>query len=183
MGRGTKVVEHLRVEEIDGRRKRGTEPWRGRRWPVIRCALVNPQPAAELAPEVGLARQTVHNLVAAYDRHGPQALEAPGHGQRQRAYLSLERERAIVERFVKRSAAGQVSTGIQIKPAFEKAVGHRVAKAAVYRILQRRQWRTVVPRPRHPQASAEEQAAFKNTSRTKSRRSSAAATRKTRGRG
>ena len=176
------MVEHLRVEEIDERLKRCTAPWRVRRWQVIRWALVNPKPAAELAPEVGLARQTVHNLVAAYNRHGPQALEAPGQGQRQRAYLSLEQERAIVERFVKRSAAGQVSTGIQIKPAFEKAVGHRVAKTAVYRILKRPQWRKVVPRPRHPQASAEEQAAFKKTSRTKSRRSSEAATRKTRGR-
>jgi transposase len=164
MGRVTKVVRHLQVEEIDERIKQCTEPWRMRRWQVIRCALVHPKPAAEIALEVGLARQTVHNLIAAYNRQGPQALETPGHGQRQRAYLRLEREQAIVAKFLQKSALGQVSTGTQFKPALEKAVGRRVHKTTVYRILKRHQWRKVVPRPRHPQASAEEQAAFKKTS-------------------
>jgi transposase len=164
MGRVTKAAEHLRVEEIDARIKRCTEPWRIRRWQVIRCALVHPKPAAEIALEVGLARQTVHNLVAAYNRRGPQVMETPGHAQRQRAYLSLARERAVVSKFLRQSATGQVSTGNQIKPALEKAIGQRVHKTAVYRILKRHQWRKVVPRPRHPQASAEQQAAFKKTS-------------------
>ncbi|HZC00818.1 MAG TPA: hypothetical protein VE844_05480, partial [Gammaproteobacteria bacterium] len=54
----------------DERIKQCTAPWRIRRWQVIRCALVNPKPAAEIALEVGLARQTVHNLgrVAQGDR-------------------------------------------------------------------------------------------------------------------
>ncbi len=105
MGRVTKVVTHLRVEEI--------------------------------ALEVGLARQTVHNLVAAYNRQGPQTLETPGHGQRQRAYLSLEREQAVVDKLLQKSAKGQVSTGSQIKPALEKAIGQPVHKTTVYRLLKR----------------------------------------------
>ncbi len=164
MGRVTKVVEHLGVKEIDARIKQETQAWRIRRWQVIRCALVHPKSAAEIAREVGLARQTVHNLVAAYNRQGPQVLETPGHGQRQRAYLSLEREQAIVAKFLQQSAKGQVSTGHQIKPVVEKAIGRRVHKTTVYRMLRRHQWRKIVPRPRHPQASAEEQAAFKKTS-------------------
>jgi transposase len=164
MGRVTKVVEHLRVEEIDTRIKQCTEPWRIRRWQVIRCALVHPKPAAEIALEVGLARQTVHNLVAAYNRQGPQAMETPGHGQRQRAYLGLGQEQAVVRKFLRKSAVGQVSTGTEIKPALERAIGRRVHKTTVYRILKRQQWRKVVPRPRHPEASGEEQAAFKKTS-------------------
>jgi transposase len=164
MGRVTKVVEHLRVEEIDARIKQCTEPWRIRRWQVIRCALVHPKPAAELALEVGLAQQTVHNLVAAYNRQGPPAVETPGHGQRQRAYLRLGQERAVVSKFLRKSALGQVSTGAQLKPALEKAIGRRVHKTTVYRLLKRQQWRKVVPRPRHPEASVEEQAAFKKTS-------------------
>jgi transposase len=164
MGRVTKVREHLRVEGIDARIKRCTEPWRIRRWQVIRCALVHPKPAAEIGRELGLARQTVHNLVAAYNRQGPQALETPGHGQRQRAYLSVEQEQALVDKFLKKSALGQVSTGSQIKPALEKAVGQRVHRTTVYRLLQRHHWRKVVPRPRHPQASVAEQERFKKTS-------------------
>ena len=108
-------------------------------------------------------RQTVHNLVAAYNRHGPKALETPGKGQRQRAYLSLEQEQAIVDQFLKQSELGQVSTGLQVKPALEQAVGHPVAKTTVYRILKRHQWRKVAPRPRHPKSSPREQEAFKKT--------------------
>jgi transposase len=163
MGRVTKVVEHLGVKEIDARIKQETQAWRIRRWQVIRCALVHPKSAAEIALEVGLARQTVHNLVAAYNRQGPQGLETPGHGQRPRAYLSLEREQAVVAKFLQQSAIGQVSTGAQIKLALEKAIGQRIHKTTLYRILKRHQWRKIVPRPRHPRASAEEQAAFKKT--------------------
>jgi transposase len=182
MGRVTKAVAHLQVEGIDERIKQCTAPWRIRRWQVIRCALVNPKPAAEIALEVGLARQTVHNLVAAYNRHGPSALETPGRGQRQHAYLSLEQERAVVEQFLKQSEVGQVSTGLQIKAALETVVGHQVAKTTVYRVLRRHRWRKVVPRPRHPQASAAEQEAFKKTSPSRSRLSSKSETRGTRAR-
>src|ERR671919_646605 len=182
MGRVTKAVAHLQVEGIDERIKCTTEAWRRRRWQVIRCALVNPKPAAEIALEIGLARQTVHNLVAAYNRHGPSALETPGRGQRQRAYLSLEQEQAVVDQFLKQSEVGQVSTGLQIKAALETVVGHQVAKSTVYRLLKRHQWRKLVPRPRHPQASAAEQGAFKKTSPSRSRPSSKSETRKTRAR-
>lgn len=105
----------------------------------------------------------MHNLVAAYNRHGPKALESPGKGRRQRAYLSLEQEQVVVDPFLEQSEVGRVSTGLQVKPALEKAVGHQVAKTTVYRVLKRHQWRKVVPRPRHPKSSAVEQEAFKKT--------------------
>ena len=170
MGRVTKVAEPLRVEELDARRRQWSAPWRLGRWPVIRRALVNPKPAAELALAVGLARQTVHNLVAAYKRRGPQAVETPGRGQRQRAYLRLGREQAVVSKFLRQSAVGQVSTGTQIEPALEGAGGQRVHRATVYRILRRPQGRQVAPRPRPPQASAQEQAAVNQTAPRQYRR-------------
>ena len=67
---------------------------------------------------------------------------------------------------LQQSAVGQVSTGIRLKPALEKAVGHRGAKTTVYRVLKRPQWRKVVPRPRHPESTPEQQAAFKQTAPT-----------------
>jgi hypothetical protein len=164
VGRVTRAVGHLCVEDIDARIKRCTEPWRLRRWQVMRCALVNPRPAAELALEAGLARQPVHNVAAADTRQGPQVLETPGRGQRQRAYLRLVQDQAAVERFVKKGARGQVSAGVQLNPAREKAAGQRVHTSTVSRVLTRPQGRKVVPRPRHPQSSAQEQAAFKKTS-------------------
>lgn len=160
MGRVTKVVEHLGVQEIDARLKQETQAGRLRRWQVIRCALGHPRSAAAIARGVGLARPAVHNWVAADNRQGPQVLETPGQGQRQRASLSLEREQAIVAEFLQPRAKGRVRPGHQLKPVVGQAIGRRVHKTTVYRMLRRQQWREIVPRPRHPQARAEEQAAF-----------------------
>jgi hypothetical protein len=125
----------------------------------------------------GGAPQTVRNLLWAYKRWGAVGVDTPGKGQRQRAYLSLAQEQALVAKFIKRSAVGQVSTGSMLKPALEKAVGHRVAKTTGYRVLKRHQWRKVVPRPRHPGSTPEQQAAFKKTSRARWPRPSGHATR------
>lgn len=164
MGRVTRVVEHLGGEGSGARIKQCTEPWRSRRWHVIRCALAHPNPAAQSALEVGLARHPVQNLVAASNRQGPQAAETPGHGQRPRAYLSPARERAVVSQSLRQRARGRVSTGNQIKPGLERASGQRAPKATAYRVLRRQQGRKVLPRPRPPQASAEEHAACKKPS-------------------
>lgn len=167
MARVCVAAAHLQVKEIDARLKQEREAWRMRRWMVIRHAVVDPQPAAVIAAHVGVAPQTVRNLLWAYKRWGAAGVETPGKGQRQRAYLSLAQEQRIVNKFLRKSAVGQVSTGTLLKPTLEKAVGHPVAKTTVYRVLKRHHWRKVVPRPRHPESTPELQAAFKKTSRTR----------------
>jgi transposase len=168
MSRVTRAASHLTVAELDARIKQTREWWRIRRWLVIRHALVHPKPAQEIALEVGLAKQTVHNLLSAYNREGPSVLETPGKGQRQRAYLSLAQEREFLEAFTPAAGSGQVSTPGQIQQALEQRLGHPVAPSTVYRLLHRHQWRKVTPRPRHPEADGEAQQAFKKTSRSTS---------------
>ena len=51
----------------------------------------------------------------------------------------------------------------RIKAAYEQALGRKVPKSTVYRMLARHGWRKVVPRPRHPKSDAATQAAFKKT--------------------
>ena len=60
----------MRVEEIDARLNQLSEAWGMGRWWVIGCELVEAKAAAEIAQELGLARQTLHNVVAAYNRGG-----------------------------------------------------------------------------------------------------------------
>ena len=67
-------------------------------------------------------------MIAAYNRHGPAALETSGRSQRQRAYLSLAREQAVIAPSLQRSAAGRLSTILPLKAALEEAIGHPVAK-------------------------------------------------------
>jgi transposase len=163
MGKVIHVKPHLTLEEIDKRLKTLHDFWRIRRWMIIRHALVDPAPAKAIALRLGLSVCTVRDLIEAYNRHGPDALETPGKGQRQHAYLSVEEERTLLAPLLADSQAGHLATARRIKHALEAAIGHRVATSTIYRLLHRHHWRKVVPRPKNPQSSQEAQDAFKKT--------------------
>jgi transposase len=163
MGKVIRVKPHLTVEEIDERLRNLHDFWRIRRWMVIRHALVDPAPAKAIALRFGLSVFTVRDLIEAYNRHGPEVLETAGKGQRQRAYLSVDEERACLSPFLKESQAGHIATVHTLKNAFEEHIGHAVATSTIYRLLHRHQWRKVVPRPKNPRSSQQEQDTFKKT--------------------
>jgi transposase len=163
MGQGISVQHHLSIEEIEQRLTRSREAWRVRRWLVIRHALVDPAPAGAIGRRLGLSVFTVRNLIQAYNRQGPAAIDTPGRGQRQRAYLQLEEERAFLEPFIEKSRGGHWSTARALQAELEKMLGHPVAKSTVYRMLHRHEWRKLVPRPKHPKSTEREQEQFKKT--------------------
>ena len=164
MGKVIRVKSHLTVEEIDARLKYLHDFWRIRRWLVIRHALVDPAPAQEIALRLGLSVYTVRDLIEAYNRSGPDALETTGKGQRQHAYLSVEKERTVLAPFLDASQAGHLAMARPLKKAFADALGHHIATSTIYRLLHRHQWRKVRPRPKNPRSSQEAQAACKKTS-------------------
>jgi transposase len=161
MGKVIRVQPHLTVEEIDERLKQLHDFWRIRRWMIIRQALVDPVPAKAIALRVGLSIFTVRDLIEAYNRQGPEALETAGKGQRQHAYLSVGEEQTVLSPFLEASQAGHIGTVGVIKNALESRIGHPIAASTVYRMLARHQWRKVVPRPRNPRSSKADQEAFK----------------------
>jgi transposase len=77
--------------------------------------------------------------------------------------MSEEQERSFLQPFFARAAHGEIATAEDIQRAFEAEVKHAVHISSIYRLLDRHGWRKLVPRPRHPQANPEEQAAFKKT--------------------
>ena len=164
MGKVICVKPHLPLEDIDARLQHLHDFWRLRRWLVIRHALVDPAPAKAIAGRLGLSVFTVRDLIEAYNRHGPDALETPGKGQRQHAYLSVNAERTLLAPFLEASQAGHIAIARTIKKAFEDSLGHRLATSTIYRLLRRHHWRKVVPRPKNPRSSKAAQAAFKKTS-------------------
>jgi transposase len=171
MSKVIRVKAHLTLEEIDERLKHLHDFWRIRRWMIIRHAMVNPAPAKDIAVRLGLSVFTVRDLIEAYNRHGPAALETPGKGQRQHAYLSIEEERTFLSPFLADSQAGHIAIARLIKKAFEDYIGHPVATSTIYRLLHRHHWRKVVPRPKNPRSSKEAQEAFKKTFPPSSRKS------------
>jgi transposase len=106
---------------------------------------------------------TVRRVISTYNRLGLAAIETPGKGGRRHEYMSLEQERRFLQPFFARAAQGELTTAEEMKLAFEAEVKHEVHLTSIYRLLDRHGWRKLVPRPRHPKAHPEEQAAFKKT--------------------
>ncbi len=135
------------------------------RWGIIYHALMSPRKAEEIARDTGVSVTTVRRVISTYNRLGPAALETPGKGGRRHEYMSVEQERRFLQPFFARAAQGEIATAEDIQRAFEAEVKHAVHITSIYRLLDRHGWRKLVPRPRHPKANPEAQAAFKKTLR------------------
>lgn len=167
MNKKTKAANHLSADEINERIKITKGFWRVKRWLVVLHALTDPAPAKDIAKRVGVGAQTVANLISAYNRFGEQAIETPGKGQRQKAYLSLKEEQAFLAPFFTKATRGEITTVDQIRVELEKRLEGCVAKSTVYRLLKRHGWRKIAPRPSHVNKDVEAQNTFKKTSRHK----------------
>jgi transposase len=164
MARVTRVAPHLTLSEVKQKLDTANAPWLRQRWLVIYTALLDPRPAEEIAAQLGVSRPFVSKISSLYKRFGSQGLETVGPGGRRNEYLSKDEEAAFLAPFIKRAAHGEIVTANVIKQAFEQRLGHEVDESTIYRLLQRHQWRKIVPRPIHPEADPEAQEAFKKTS-------------------
>jgi len=119
--------------------------------------------AQQVATAVGWHPSSVRRLQSRYLRQGDAILKGPGRGGRRHENLGWEAERRLLEGFLPRAQQGGVLEVSPVRQAYEKAVGHRVPKSTVYRMLARHGWRKLAPRPRHRKADAGRQQAFKKT--------------------
>jgi len=122
----------------------------------------------EVALAVGFSPATVKKLWSQYLAGGEGALIGQGRGGRRRANLSLEEEQNLLVHFFAKAESGEVLVVNEVKAAYEKAVGRKVPKSTVYRMLARHGWRKIAPRPRHPKADPQKMEAFKKTPRNNS---------------
>lgn len=164
MARVTRVAPHLPLEAVKQKLHAATAIWLRQRWMVIYTAMLDPRPAEQIAIQLGVSRPFIAKITSLYKRFGPQGLETVGPGGRRNEYLSKDEEAAFLAPFLDRAAQGEIVTAKVIRQAFEQQVGHAVAESTIYRLLQRHQWRKVMPRPHHPESDPEAQAAFKKTS-------------------
>src|SRR5215467_13544398 len=165
MARITRAAPHLSAEDIKTRWKLDPRPWCRQRWLIIYNALVDPREASDIAKHTGSTVAMVHQVIANYNRLGVAAVETPGRGGCRRQYVSWEEEQVFLAPFFTRAECGEIATAGEIKRAFEVHLGHEVHKSTICRLLQRHGWRKPMPRPVHPQASAEAQEQCKKTSR------------------
>lgn len=122
--------------------------------------------APEIATCTGFSRRTVQEWVARYNREGVAGLETkPGRGRK--GPLSAEE----VERLKQRIEAGPLPEdgvctlrGRDIKRILLAEFGKLRSLSAVYGLLHRLGYSSLVPRPQHPQSDPAAQEDFKKSS-------------------
>lgn len=164
MSRVSRALPHLSAASVKQKFRSAKNFWQQQKWLVIYNALVDPREAKEIAKHTGVSVSTVHQVISEYNRYGETAIETPGRGGRRSSYLSLAAEGEFLVPFIAQAKLGNITTRATIQAAFEQRVGESVAPSTIYRLLERHHWRKLVPRPHHPQAELEAQAAFKQTS-------------------
>ena len=170
MSRVTRAAPHRPMAEVQAKMEQAANATQRRRWRIVYNALVDPRPAASIALPTGVSVATVRLVISTYNRRGPAALDTPGKGGRRRGHLTPAAEQAFLVPFLTRAAKGQIATAVEMQQALERQLGQPVHRSTVYRLLARHGWRKRAPRPRHPQAAPNQQAAFKKTSLPRSRR-------------
>ncbi|MEB3179356.1 MAG: winged helix-turn-helix domain-containing protein [Nostocaceae cyanobacterium] len=164
MAQVTQALPHLDLETVKQRVKLAQSHWERQKWLVIYNAIADPRTASEIALHVGVSKGFVRKVIQKYNREGEIGLSTPGKGGRHNCYLSLEQEKQLIDQFKEKARRGQVATAMQIKLAYEKECGFTVHKTTIYRILERHQWRKIVPRPTHPKNNPNAVDEFKKTS-------------------
>src|SRR6266513_568781 len=117
------------------------------------------QPA--IAAAMGVSLSTVNRTHMAFDHGGIKALKPRPNGGRLRENMTVAEEKALLARFAKAAGAGEMLNIHDLKAAYEKAIGHATSNSTVYNLLDRHDWRKLMPRPVHPDQDIEAQIDFK----------------------
>lgn len=128
--------------------------------------------APEIATCTGFSRRMVQNWVARYNREGLAGLETkPGRGRK--PPLTPDQEQQLQQRL----DAGPLPEdgvctlrGQDVRRILEREFGQLRSLSAVYGLLHRLGYSSLVPRPQHPAADPAAQDEFKKNSATGSRR-------------
>ncbi len=121
-------------------------------------------PTEDVAEMLGWHVGTVRRIQSDFIRKGQQVFEISERGGRHHQNLTIEEEDRFLSPFLESARSGGVIIMTEMKKAYEKLIGRKVPKSTIYRLLERHDWRQIVPRSKHPKSDPERQEAFKKTS-------------------
>ena len=126
----------------------------------LRLRVERGYPSKQIAEIADCSEALVRKVISDYGREGIESILRGPQGGNHRN-LSFADEEALLAPFLAEAEKGHILIVSDIHKAYEKAVGHPAPASTVYRMLDRHNWRKVMPRPRHPKVKPEEQEAYK----------------------
>ena len=167
MSKISKAKSHLSELEIMNKIKTTTGFWRVQKWLIVYNALKYPRKAEEISKHLAVSESLVHKTLSEYNRLGSSSIETKGKGGRRNSYLSKDEEVKFLESYILEARRGHFATVSEIQDSYEELIGNKVHKTTIYRLLERHDWRKIVPLPFHPKQDKEAQESFKKTLKKK----------------
>jgi len=108
----------------------------------------------EIAEKLGFTRQHVSLLCSEFKKVGIEEYARHKYGGNNQA-LADEEEKKILDTFADKAEKGELVTAQDIKAAFDEKRGKDTGRGYIYMLLNRHNWRTVMPRGQHPKKASE----------------------------
>lgn len=160
-----RLEPHLTVEELARRYRAANEPHERSWWQIV-WLVARGQTGKQIAESTGYSRYWIGQLVRRYNVEGPQGMRNRQYTHSHRAALLLSPEQLAELAAVVRGPApeGEQWVGRTVAAWMSQRLGRPVSVYLGWAYLVRLQGKRRKPRPRHMQADAAEQAAFKKSS-------------------
>ena len=108
----------------------------------------------DIADKLGYSRKRISQLCADFKRQGLEEYARHKYGGNNQA-LDTAKEKEIIDNFREKAEAGQVVSAVDIKKAFGEYRGKDTGRGYIYMLLDRHNWRMVMPRGKHPKGADE----------------------------
>jgi len=164
MGRPQTTYLDSQKQEIKRAFKVSTDAKEQKRLLCLKLRVEQGFNAKQIAEIVECSEIQVRTVISNYGKNGLDAILRGRQGGNHRN-LSYTEEESLLAPFLSKAEKGQILVVPEIHKAYETKLGRSVPASTIYRMLDRQNWRKVMPRPRHPKANPEEQEATKKNRR------------------
>jgi transposase len=152
-----KVKKHIITEaeyaEVKEASKQNTKKRVDKRLQVILLRYEGKKDV-EIAQKLDYSRKRVSLLCAEFKRVGLEEYARDKYGGNNQCLTNAE-EQEILDGFAQKAAKGEIVTAQKIKAAFDEKRGKDTGRGYIYMVLERHDWRMVMPRGRHPKKASE----------------------------
>lgn len=160
------VKDHLSNDEFVELIKREKNISQLRIWQLLLYIKTNHGVQAKsIAPLFGTSVSSIYHHVQNFNNFGKEGVILKPKGGRRRFYLTLEREKEILDLLSEKATEGLILTMNDIRVDFENEIGHKVSDDYIWDIFNRHNWTKKSPRPKNPKQDLEAQEEFKKNSR------------------
>lgn len=98
----------------------------------------------------------VSQLVSYYCNYGLAKISEDGRKGGNHKNMSREKEQEILEIFTENATEGHIITPSEIKKKYDEKLGRETTPTFIYAVLNRNNWRQIMPRSKHPEKASDE---------------------------